>query len=122
MADTIICRFVSMIFHSDATSFSVGRFSLYEVEERQMIVTGYYPIPEADTLYRCTGEYVEHHHAVVRESGHFKSPAPARVGWRKTGIFTGRGGKRQTRTTGKRRPGTLYRPGIFYDTYGVYRI
>lgn len=60
MSDSIVCRFVSMIFHSDATSFSVGRFSLYEVEERQMIVTGYYPIPEADTLYRCTGEYVEH--------------------------------------------------------------
>ncbi|MBQ7889256.1 MAG: ATP-dependent RecD-like DNA helicase [Erysipelotrichaceae bacterium] len=60
MSDSIVCRFVSMIFHSDATSFSVGRFQLYEVEERQMIVTGYYHILEADTLYRCTGEYVEH--------------------------------------------------------------
>jgi len=60
MADTIICRFVSMIFHSDATSFSVGRFQLFEVEERQIIVTGYYPHLESDTLYRCTGEYVEH--------------------------------------------------------------
>ena len=60
MADSIVCRFVSMIFHSEATSFSVGRFQLYEVEERSMIVTGYYPVPEADILYRCTGEYVEH--------------------------------------------------------------
>lgn len=60
MADTIVCRFVSMIFHSDATSFSVGRFQLFEVEERQIIVTGYYPHLESDILYRCTGEYVEH--------------------------------------------------------------
>ena len=60
MSDSIVCRFVSMIFHSDATSFSVGRFQLYEVEERQMIVTGYYHILEADTLYRRPGEYVEH--------------------------------------------------------------
>lgn len=60
MADTIVCRFVSMIFHSDATSFSVGRFQLFEVEERQIIVTGYYPQLESDVLYRCTGDYVEH--------------------------------------------------------------
>ena len=60
MSDTIVCRFVSMIFHSEATSFSVGRFQLYEVEERHMIVTGYYHSLEKDTLYRCTGEYVEH--------------------------------------------------------------
>ncbi len=60
MADTIVCRFVSMIFHSDATSFSVGRFQLFEVEERQIIVTGYYPVLQSDVLYRCTGDYVEH--------------------------------------------------------------
>ncbi len=60
MSDSIVCRFVSMIFHSEATSFSVGRFQLYEVEERQMIVTGYYHLLEKDVLYRCTGEYVEH--------------------------------------------------------------
>ena len=60
MSDSIVCRFVSMIFRSEATSFSVGRFSLYELEERTMIVTGYYPMPEKDLLYRCYGEYVEH--------------------------------------------------------------
>ena len=60
MSDSIVCRFVSMIFRSEATSFSVGRFSLYELEERSMIVTGYYPMPEKDILYRCFGEYVEH--------------------------------------------------------------
>ena len=60
MSDSIVCRFVSMIFRSEATSFSVGRFSLYELEERTMIVTGYYPMPEKDILYRCYGEYVEH--------------------------------------------------------------
>ena len=34
MSDSIVCRFVSMIFRSEATSFSVGRFSLYELEEQ----------------------------------------------------------------------------------------
>lgn len=58
--DKITCRYKSMIFHSGDTLFSVARFELYELTEREIIVTGYFNKLEVDNLYNCFGKYTEH--------------------------------------------------------------
>lgn len=52
--------YVATIFHSDANGFSVCRFKCHELNEKSMIITGYFPQMETDVLYELEGEYVEH--------------------------------------------------------------
>ncbi len=53
-------KWISTIFHNSENLFSVIRFELYQVDEKEIIVTGFFKPLEKDQLYHFDGEYVEH--------------------------------------------------------------
>lgn len=53
-------KFRVVIFHSDDTLFTVAKFKLYDVEEKDITVTGNITDINKDILYRLYGEYKEH--------------------------------------------------------------
>jgi len=57
---TISGKIKSVLFRSPSNSFSVLRFRLYELNEKNIIVTGYLPELPHDVLLELTGNYVEH--------------------------------------------------------------
>lgn len=56
----IIGRFISTIYHNEGNFFSVVRFRLFQKDEKEIIVTGYFKPYDDDQLYAIDGEYVEH--------------------------------------------------------------
>ncbi len=60
MQQTIIGKVKSIVYHSESNQFTVMRFVLYEITEKQIFVTGYMPLFERDTMLECVGLYQEH--------------------------------------------------------------
>ena len=60
MQQTITGKVKSIVYHSEQNQFTVMRFVLYEITEKQIFVTGYMPIFERDTMLECIGVYQEH--------------------------------------------------------------
>ena len=52
-------RLVHIVFQSD-NRYTVARFKLYEINEKNIVVTGYLPELKKDTIYILKGSYVEH--------------------------------------------------------------
>ncbi|MEA5026563.1 MAG: ATP-dependent RecD-like DNA helicase [Erysipelotrichaceae bacterium] len=57
---TIKGKFFHIIYHQENNLFTVARFKLYDMDEKDIIVTGYLPKVALDTLYILTGHYQEH--------------------------------------------------------------
>lgn len=53
-------KFRVIIFHSESNLFTVAKFKLYDVEEKDITVTGNIADVNKDILYRLYGEYKEH--------------------------------------------------------------
>jgi len=53
-------RLIKTIFHSDANQFTVGVFKLYDLNEKDVTVTGYFPKFNKDLLIALSGNYIEH--------------------------------------------------------------
>lgn len=56
----IIGRFISTIYHNEGNFFSVVRFRLYQKDEKEIIVTGYFKPYDDEQLYAVDGQYIEH--------------------------------------------------------------
>lgn len=57
---TIIGKIKSMIFRSTDNGFSVLKLRLYELNEKDVFVTGYLPELPKDVLFEFEGNYIEH--------------------------------------------------------------
>ncbi len=53
-------RLIKTIFHSEANLFTVGVFKLYDLNEKDVTVTGYFPKFNKDLLIALSGSYLEH--------------------------------------------------------------
>lgn len=53
-------KLISMIYHNEGNCFSVARFQLYDLDEKEIIITGYFKEFEKDQLVHLDGTYVEH--------------------------------------------------------------
>jgi len=53
-------RLIKTIFHSDTNQFTVGVFKLYDLNEKDVTVTGYFPKFNKDLLIALSGNYIEH--------------------------------------------------------------
>lgn len=53
-------KFARIIFRHDSNAFTVAKFTLYELDEKNITVTGYLPLLDPDTLYNLKGIYKEH--------------------------------------------------------------
>ena len=53
-------RLIKTIFHSESNLFTVGVFKLYELNEKEVTVTGYFPKFNKDLLIALSGYYTEH--------------------------------------------------------------
>ncbi|MBE6114704.1 MAG: ATP-dependent RecD-like DNA helicase [Erysipelotrichaceae bacterium] len=53
-------KFQTIIFHNEQTLYTVAKFKLYEVEEKDITVTGNIAPVSKDILYRLYGEYIDH--------------------------------------------------------------
>lgn len=53
-------KFRVVIFHSESNLFTVAKFKLYDVDEKEITVTGNIAEINKDLLYRLYGEYKEH--------------------------------------------------------------
>lgn len=49
-----------VVFHSEETLYTVAKFKLNDLDEKQITVTGIMPQIEKDTVYEITGSYTEH--------------------------------------------------------------
>lgn len=58
--DKITGKMISMIYHNESNYFSVARFELYQLDEKEIIITGYFKEFAQDQLYHLEGRYVEH--------------------------------------------------------------
>ncbi len=58
--DRITGKLTAVIYHNEGNGFSVARFQLYDLEEKQIIITGYFKPFESDQLVHLEGSYVEH--------------------------------------------------------------
>ncbi len=59
--EKITGKFTHTIFRSDESYFTVARFELHSLDEKNIIVTGYLPVLEDnDVLYELEGDYIEH--------------------------------------------------------------
>ncbi|TXT16431.1 MAG: exodeoxyribonuclease V alpha subunit [Erysipelotrichaceae bacterium] len=56
----IIGRLIKTIFHSEVNQFTVGVFKLYDLNEKDVTVTGYFPKFNKDLLVALSGTYQEH--------------------------------------------------------------
>ncbi len=53
-------RLIKTIFHSEENLFTVGVFKLYDLNEKDVTVTGYFPKFNKDLLIALSGNYIEH--------------------------------------------------------------
>ena len=53
-------RLIKTIFHSEENQFTVGVFKLYDLNEKDVTVTGYFPKFNKDLLIALSGNYIEH--------------------------------------------------------------
>ena len=53
-------KFQTIIFYNEQTLYTVAKFKLYEVEEKDITVTGNIAPVSKDILYRLYGEYIDH--------------------------------------------------------------
>jgi len=53
-------RLIRTIFHSEDSLFTVGVFKLYDLHEKDVTVTGYFPKFNKDLLVALSGNYIEH--------------------------------------------------------------
>ncbi len=53
-------RLIKIIFHSESNQFTVGVFKLYDLNEKEVTVTGYFPKFNKDLLIALNGAYIEH--------------------------------------------------------------
>lgn len=53
-------KFRVIIFHNETSLFTVAKLRLYDVNEKEITVTGNFGEVHKDILYRLFGEYVEH--------------------------------------------------------------
>lgn len=63
MENQTVCltgKFTYILFHSEDTFYTVGRFLLNDESEKVIAVTGIMPEVEVDILYQIYGNYVEH--------------------------------------------------------------
>lgn len=60
MSQQIIGKVGRIVYHSKVNSFTVMLFILHEINEKQIFVTGYFPVFEKDAMLECTGMYQEH--------------------------------------------------------------
>ncbi|MBN2851027.1 MAG: hypothetical protein JXK92_10235, partial [Erysipelotrichaceae bacterium] len=58
--DEITGKIGTVIFRSESNSFTVAKFRLYELTEKDITITGYFPALVKDVLYTLIGEYKEH--------------------------------------------------------------
>lgn len=58
--DTITGKFKVTIYRQSESSFTVAKFILYELVEKEIIVTGYLPVLPLDILFKLVGKYTEH--------------------------------------------------------------
>jgi exodeoxyribonuclease V alpha subunit len=49
-----------VLFRSESNSFTVLRFRLYELTEKDIFVTGYLPELPKDILFEFSGTYIDH--------------------------------------------------------------
>ena len=59
-ASEITGKIGTIIFRSESNSFTVAKFRLYELTEKDITITGYFPALVKDVLYSLVGEYKEH--------------------------------------------------------------
>ena len=50
----------TIIYRNESNSFTVAKFRLYELSEKDITITGYFPALVKDVLYKLVGEYKEH--------------------------------------------------------------
>lgn len=62
MSETAIItgKIRQVLFRSESNSFTVLRFRLYELTEKDIFVTGYLPQLPKDILFEFTGSYIDH--------------------------------------------------------------
>lgn len=60
MKQTIVGKVQSILYHNETNLFTVMRFVLHEINEKQIFVRGYTPEIEKGTMLECTGVYQEH--------------------------------------------------------------
>lgn len=60
MSEKITGKFEHIIFRHDESYFTVARFTLQSLDERNIVVTGYLPVIEEEFLYDLEGSYTEH--------------------------------------------------------------
>ncbi|MEG2329529.1 SF1B family DNA helicase RecD2 [Anaerorhabdus sp.] len=60
MNEKITGKFEHIIFRHDESYFTVARFVLQSLDEKNIIVTGYLPTMDQDFLYDLEGNYIEH--------------------------------------------------------------
>jgi exodeoxyribonuclease V alpha subunit len=48
------------LFHNSETGYGVAKIILYELNEKQLTIAGYFPTLEKDVLYRFYGNYKDH--------------------------------------------------------------
>lgn len=53
-------KFKRIIYRHDSNGFTVAKFTLYELDEKDITVTGYLPMLDQDVLYNLQGVYKEH--------------------------------------------------------------
>jgi exodeoxyribonuclease V alpha subunit len=53
-------KLIKTIYRNDENRFSVGVFKLYTLQEKDIIITGYFPKFKKDLLVALTGAYLEH--------------------------------------------------------------
>jgi exodeoxyribonuclease V alpha subunit len=60
MQQTIIGKVQSIVYHNESNLFTVMRFVLYEINEKQIFVRGFTPEIEKGAMLECVGLYQEH--------------------------------------------------------------
>ena len=49
-----------IVYHNEATFYTVAKFVINDEQEKQITVTGMFPEPQVDVLYNIYGKYIEH--------------------------------------------------------------
>ena len=96
--DEITGKIGTVIFRNESNAFTVAKFRLYELNEKDITITGYFPALTKDVLYTLTGEYKEHprfgmQFAVVSARRVLPSDAQSVVAYLSSPLFPGIGRK-----------------------------
>lgn len=60
MKHTILGKVSKIIYHNESNMFTVMLFSLYDLSEKKIFVTGHFMPYESSTMLECQGTYQEH--------------------------------------------------------------